>query len=83
MTLVTISLNSIFFKLSVIFQTENNENRIINHVQSLHKTGKSSYFTREKMNMHTPPFTEWEHKLQQHLSQVMVHMVAIRGIKQE
>lgn len=51
-------------------------------IHNLCTTGKSSYFIWEKMNMHTPPFTEWEHKLQQHLPQVMVHMVAIPGIKQ-
>lgn len=56
---------------------------LIIHNLDLCTTGKSSYFIREKMNMHTPPFTEWEHKLQQHLPQVMVHMVAIPGIKQK
>lgn len=53
-------------------------------IHDLCTTGECSYFIRgTKWTCTQPPFTEWEHKLQQHLSQVVVHMVAIRSIKQK
>lgn len=53
-------------------------------IHDLCTTGESSYFIcGTKWTCTQPPFTEWEHELQQHLSQVVVHMVAIRSIKQK
>lgn len=55
-------------------------------IHDLCTTGESSYFicgTKWTCTQAPTPFTEWEHKLQQHLSQVMVHMVAIWSIKQK
>lgn len=53
-------------------------------IHDLCTTGSCSYFIcGTKWTCTQPPFTEWEHKLQQHLSQVVVHMVAIRSIKQK
>lgn len=55
-------------------------------IHDLCTTGESSYFicgTKWTCTQPLTPSTEWEHKLQQHLSQVMVHMVAVQSIKQK
>lgn len=83
MTIVTVSLN--FFSSTFgYFSTEKKMKTQSLIIHDICTTGESSYFIRgTKLTCTQPPFTEWEHKLQQHLSQVMVHMVAIRSIKQK